>query len=57
MNDEGLTSCKSRGKSAPLPAINALSKAIKRSINLFIKWGLLYLGKNEKTLTCTYNSE
>ncbi|CAD8134635.1 unnamed protein product [Paramecium octaurelia] len=45
----GQVSCKSRGKSAPLPLVNALTKAIKRR--------LLYLGKNDRILTCTYDSE
>ncbi|CAD8051454.1 unnamed protein product [Paramecium sonneborni] len=51
LNDDhsGQVSCKSRGKSAPLPMINALTKAIKRR--------LLYLGKNDRVLTCSYNSE
>ncbi|CAD8159346.1 unnamed protein product [Paramecium octaurelia] len=48
-NLSGQMSCKSRGKSAPLPMVNALTKAIKRR--------LLYLGKNDRVLTCTYDSE
>lgn len=33
LNEEmnGQVSCKSRGKSAPIPIVNALTKAIKRS--------------------------
>ncbi|CAD8134857.1 unnamed protein product [Paramecium pentaurelia] len=51
LNDDIIdqVSCKSRGKSAPLPMMNALTKAIKRR--------LLYLGKNDRILTCTYDSE
>ncbi|CAD8050273.1 unnamed protein product [Paramecium sonneborni] len=51
LNDDNScqVSCKSRGKSAPQPIINALAKAIKRR--------LLYLGKNDRILTCAYDSE